>query len=124
MYAEADSAIRTGLAVMNPGSSNRDVTFELVDLNASSTGLKGSVTIAAGAPRALFSPPRRGGVARSAGVVLFKNLVLLNEPPRRSAAPRLGQGGEKSSSCDSMASCNNQTASPNVFLVLPLHGFM
>ena len=38
-----------------------------------------------------FSPPQRGGVARNAGVVLFKKSTLLNEPPRRSAAPRLGQ---------------------------------
>ena len=40
-----------------------------------------------------FSPPRRGGVARSAGVVPFEKLIF-NEPPRRFAALRLSQGGE------------------------------
>ncbi len=51
-----------------------------------------------------FSPPRRGGVARSAGVVLFNKSILLVEPPRRFAPPRLSrlsQSGDKSSSCDS-----------------------
>ena len=33
-------------------------------------------------------------MARSAGVVLVKELIFLNEPPRRFAAPRLNQGGE------------------------------
>ncbi len=39
-------------------------------------------------------------MARSAGVVLFRKSTLLNEPPRRFAAPRLGRGGEISSACD------------------------
>src|SRR5262249_15326301 len=37
---------------------------------------------------------RRGGVARSAGVVLIERLIFLNEPPWRFAPPRLNQAGE------------------------------
>ena len=39
----------------------------------------------------------------------FQEIVLLNEPPRRFAAPR--QGGEKPSSCDSTVSYNLQLTS-------------
>ena len=35
----------------------------------------------------------RGGVARSAGVVLIKKLILLNEPPAASRQPSLTKEG-------------------------------
>ena len=35
-----------------------------------------------------------GTIAPSAGVVLIKRLILLNQPPRRYAASTLDQGGE------------------------------
>ncbi len=40
-----------------------------------------------------FSPPQRGGVARSAGVVLFRKSTLLNEPPAASRHPVLARRG-------------------------------
>lgn len=58
------------------------------------------------------SPPHKGGVAQSAGVVLVKGLILLNQPPRRFAAPRLSQGGEL------FATCSDSTSSINVHLGL------
>jgi hypothetical protein len=42
----------------------------------------------------LLSLLSRGGVVRSAVAVRVKQLIFLNEPPRRFAAPRLDQGGE------------------------------
>jgi hypothetical protein len=56
MYVESNEkcSIRTGVAVMNPSSTEQTVNFELVDLNGVSTGLKGSVVIPPAGQRSLF----------------------------------------------------------------------
>jgi hypothetical protein len=56
MYAEADisSAIDTGVAIENAGSSDTPVTFELTRLDGTSTGLTGQLVIPPSGQRALF----------------------------------------------------------------------
>ena len=54
MYVESSAAIQSGIAVLNTGGSDEQVTFDLTGLDGSPTGLQGTVTVPAGGQRALF----------------------------------------------------------------------
>ena len=53
-YAEASGSIQTGIAVSNPSSSNVTVSFDLTNLDGTSTGITGSTTVPATGQIAMF----------------------------------------------------------------------
>jgi sugar lactone lactonase YvrE len=54
LYAEASGSIQTGIAVTNLSTSAANVTLELSKLDGSSTGLTGTLTVAANGQTAIF----------------------------------------------------------------------
>ena len=85
MYVESSAAIQSGIAVLNTGSNDEQVSFDVTSLNGASTGLQGSLTVPAGGQRSLFINQIRGlaslpqsfkGIVRvttvdKAGIVVF-----------------------------------------------------
>jgi len=77
MYMEASSAVQSGIAVLNNGSSDEQVAFDVTALDGTPTGLHGTAVVPAGGQRALFINQIQGLASLPA---TFKGIVRVSTP--------------------------------------------
>ncbi len=119
VYAEAGEggAIRTGLAVMNASESDQQIRFELTNLDGSSTGLTGSISVPALGQRAFFLNELQGFHSLA---MPFKGILRISSSAGDIAVMGLrGHWNERSDFLVTTTPAMNESEAPTAGLVFP-----